>query len=115
MDLKENSRGRFFTQFDRFLVSIRTLYPSKLPKTTIGSYVSLFQVSESVSNHHQRWTKVNQMELLFRQNFFLLIGKYSWTVVRSSSEAYFGCRSQIAIPAQGLIEFRDALTGLAVA
>ena len=67
----------------------------------------MFQVSESVSNHHQRWTKVNQIvssQLFMGQ-------KVSWSVVIFRS--VFWCRSQIAIPAQGLIEFRDALTGLA--
>ena len=67
----------------------------------------MFQVPESVSNHHQRGAKVNFQNYFFK---FLLSQKVYLVIL---GKFLFGCRSQIAIPAQGLIEFRDALTGLA--
>ena len=56
----------------------------------------MFQVPESVSNHYQGWTKVG-LNTSVSEEFLSLLVIF---------------RSQIAIPAQGLIEFRDALTGL---
>ena len=51
----------FPTQFDRFFSFIKwTLNPSHLQEKQLSAL--MFQVSESFSNHHQRWTKVNRMK-----------------------------------------------------
>jgi hypothetical protein len=86
LDLKENSRGRFLRV--SFKIYVYHLHIELLSNPTTSTVKRKPQYPESFC-------------LLFILGF-----QVSQTIARG------GPRSQIAIPAQGMIEFRDALTDL---